>query len=326
MRDACFIKYELRNLNLKHLMDYRQLGKTNLTVSAIGFGSRPIDGVSYGETNDRWSKVAISRAFGAGGTFIDTADRFGNGLSETLVGAITNCRADIIIATKGGYNFYDNPSAPQHNFSAEYLRHAANESRRRLKEDILDIYLLDEPPADVLHNGTVFDVLDTLKTDNIIRFGGVSANSLDAAQAAIDSGRIDVLEITFNLLAQDSARMAVLDAARRANIGVIVKEPLANGALTGKYRGDENFPVGDIRRTMDDFSTRVIAARQFDFLAQPNRTPAQAAIQFAMSHPAVSVVVPGCKTHQQATENFAAANCPPLSADELARIHQLSTE
>ena len=307
-------------------MEYRQLGKTNLTVSAIGFGSRPIDGISYGETNDRWSKVAISRAFGGGGTFIDTADRFGNGLSETLVGAITNCRADIIIATKGGYNFYDDPAAPRHNFSAAYLRHAADESRRRLKEDMLDIYLLDEPPAEVLRDGAVFDVLDALQADGIIRFGGVSAASLEAAQAAIDSGRIAVLEITFNLLARESARLALLDAAQRANIGIIAKEPLANGALTGKYRGDETFPAGDIRRGMPDFSARVAAARRFEFLTQPNRTPAQAAIQYAMSHPAVSAVVPGCKTHRQAEENFAAANCPPFTADEWARIQQIPTE
>lgn len=307
-------------------MEYRQLGKTNLTVSAIGFGSRPIDGTSYGETNDRWSKVAISRAFGGGGTFIDTADRFGNGLSETLVGAITNCRADIIIATKGGYNFYDDPAAPRHDFSAAYLRHAANESRRRLKEDILDIYLLDEPPADVLRDGAVFDALDALQADGIIRFGGVAAASLEAAQAAIDSGRIAVLEITFNLLAREAARLRLLDAAQRANIGVIVKEPLSNGALTGKYHGDETFSPGDIRREMADFSVRAAAARQFAFLVQPNRTPAQAAIQFAMSHPAVSVVVPGCKTHQQATENFATVACPPLSAAEMARIRQIPTE
>ncbi len=305
-------------------MKYNPLGKTGLTVSAIGFGSRPIDGTSYGETNDRWSKVAISRAFGAGGTFIDTADCFGNGLSETLVGAITNCRADIIIATKGGTNFYDDPSAPRKDFSAAYLRHAANESRRRLKEAVLDIYLLDEPPADVLRDGAVFDALDALQADGIIRFGGVAADSLDAAQAAIDSGRIAVLEITFNLLARESARLAVLDAAQQANIGVIVKEPLANGALTGKYHGDEVFPPGDIRREMDDFPARIAAARQFEFLVQPNRTAAQAAIQFAMSHPAVSVVVPGCKTHQQAVENFAAADCPPLTADELARIRRIS--
>ncbi len=301
-------------------MHHRKLGNTNLNVTVIGFGGRAIGGDSYGETEDKWSKVAIARAFGAGGRFIDTADRFGHGRSETLIGSITNCRADVIIATKGGFNFYDAPSAPHQDFSADYLTFAADESRRRLRKPVLDIYLLDEPTADALADGSAFDALDALKAAGKIRLGGVAADSPAAARLAVDSGRIDVLEITFNLLAHEPERLAVLKAAAEKGVGVIVKEPLANGALTGKFTGDETFPADDIRAEMPDFSARVSAARQFASLAQPNRTLAQAAILFALSHPAVAVVVPGCKTQEQTRENFATTGCPPLTPAEFRAI------
>ncbi len=301
-------------------MHHRKLGKTNLNVTVIGFGGRAIGGDSYGETEDRWSKVAIARSFGAGGRFIDTADRFGYGRSETLIGSITNCRADVIIATKGGLNFYDDPSAPHKDFSADYLTFAADESRRRLRKPVLDIYLLDEPGADALADGSAFDTLDALKAAGKIRFGGVAADSPAAARLAVESGRIDVLEITFNLLAHEPERLAVLKAAAETGVGVIVKEPLANGALTGKFSGDETFPTESIRADIPDFAARVTAARQFAFLAQPNRTLAQAAILFALSHPAVSVVVPGCKTQEQTRENFAAASSPPLTPSDFRAI------
>lgn len=293
-------------------MEFRALGKTGLNISALGFGARAIGGDSYGETDDKWSKVAISRSFGAGSRFIDTADRFGHGRSETLIGKITNCRADVIIATKGGTNFYDFPDAPQKDFTEGYLRRAADESRKRLRKSVLDIYLLDEPSVDALADGTAFDALDTLKAAGVIRFGGVAADSLTAARVAVESGRIDVLEITFNLLKQEPKRLAVLDLAAQNGIGVIAKEPLANGVLTGKFTGDETFPAGDIRADSPDFAARVAAVQKFQALIRSNRTLAQSAILFALSHRAVSAVAVGCKTQEQVFENFAAIGVSPL--------------
>ncbi len=306
-------------------MQYRKLGRTGIRVSAIGLGTRAIGGDSYGETEDKWSKVMISRAFGAGATFISTADSFGRGHSETLVGKLTNCRADIIIATTGGINFYADNTAPQKDFSANYLRHALNQSRQRLRKESIPVYLLDAPSVEILQDGAVFDTLTQFQSEGLIQHFGVSVNSPAAGFAALADERVSVLALPFNLLTCDAERIQLLDLAQEKNIGIIVKEPLANGILTGKFQGDETFPATDIRSKFSaaQFKAMVKSARQFEFLTQPKRTLTQAAIQYSLSHPAVSTVVVGCKTKEQAQENFAAIDSRPLSSTETARIKSI---
>lgn len=337
-------------------MEHRILGRTGLMVSAIGFGAWAIGGNaygnSYGPTEDRWSKVAFSRALGLGCTLVDTADVYGHGHSERLIGSITNCRQDIIIVTKGGLNFYNHDVHPSvvpqleaglgrslsdflpdavlsvvhgPNFTESYLRFALENSRQRLREDTIPVYLLYNPPLAEIKSGRVFDILDKFKAEGLIHIYGVSIHEPEEGVAAIEDGRPDVIQVTYNLLNREPARRALLDLAGEKNIGVIVCEPLANGLLTGKFRGDERFPEGDRRGNFppDYFYYRAEAARQLDFLVKPDRSLAQAAILFALSHPAVSTVAVGCKTREQVVENFGALQSPPLTKEELALIDEV---
>lgn len=312
-------------------MQYRILGRTGIRVSAIGLGTRAIDGVSYGKTEDKWSKVMISLAFGAGASFISTADFFGNGHSEILVGKLTNCRSDIAISTGGGRAIYTDTASPNKDFSAEYLRFAINQSRERLRKDALLVYLLDSPPLSVLEKGNVFRILEGFQSETLIHNFGVSINSPDEGFAALTDSRVSVLAMPFNLFSGNAHWLRLLDTAQKANVGIIIKEPLANGILTGKFSGTETFPSTDIRSKFPkhQFAAMAEAARQFKFLIRPDRTLAQAALQYVLSYPAVSTVVVGCKDKAQVTENFAAIDSPPLSPTELADIesvvHKLST-
>ena len=305
-------------------MKYRILGRTGLRVSEIGFGARPIGGDAYGPTEDRWSKVALAKAFGYGCNFIDTADVYGRGHSEELIGRITNCRNDILIATQVGYNFYGGEI--RQDLTPEYIRLACQESRRRLRKDIIDLYQLHHPPLGLIEEGSLFDVMDELKNKGLIRFYGLSVGDPAQGIAAIRSGRPDAIQITYNLLTLDRARWELFELAAERGVGVIVCAPLAGGLLTGKFDGSETFSAGDVRagwsrEYLQEQADRVHALR---FLARPDRTLAQAALRFVLAHPAVSTVVVGCKTPQHTDENFSALAAPPLTDEEMTHIESLS--
>jgi aryl-alcohol dehydrogenase-like predicted oxidoreductase len=325
-------------------------------VSEIGLGTRAWGGSqypnNYGSVDDRHLKITFSRALGAGCRIIDTADVFGRGHSETLIGSITNCRKDIVIVTKGGQNFYNRALDPMsvpaleaqmgraladcspdeglpiihgENFSEAYLRFAIEQSWRRLRKESIPVYLLDNPSITEIRAGHIFDLLDRFKAEGGCQYYGIAVTEPEAGLTAVKAGRPDVIQLTYNLLDCEPARLELLDLAAEKKIGVMVREPLANGLLTGKFQGDEIFPAEDIRAAFarDDFLRRVEAVRQLDFLVKPGRSLTQAAIRFALNHPAVSTVIVGCKTPDQAIENFGASQTEPLSQAELALIHKV---
>lgn len=333
-------------------MKLNVLGKTGLEVSAIGLGTWPFGGDSYGPFSPKMAKVMFSWSLGAGNRVVDMADIFGLGEVERLLGSVTNCRKDIVLVTKGGANFYNRAVPPQvaaelrayagleladfapdaplplphsDNFSAEYLRFAIEQSRQRLATETIPVYLLNNPSLEVLRRGEVFDTLAQFQAEGLIRHFGVSIHEPEEGVAAIESGRVSVVELTFNLLTRDSARYDLLDLAQRHNVGVIVREPLANGLLTGKFEGNEEFGEDDIRGHFPPlyFYERARLAQRFRFLANAERSLTQAALLFAGHHPAVSTVVVGCKSKAQVEENFAAVDAPPLSPSELAEIAEV---
>lgn len=308
-------------------MKYRVLGRTGLRVSEIGFGARAIGGDaygnSYGPTEDRWSKVALAKALGYGCNYIDTADVYGHGHSEELIGRMTNCRDDILIATKVGQNFYDGDLRTD--FSPGYIRLACQESLRRLRKDVIDLYQLHNPPFDLIQDGSIFDVLDELKREGKIRFYGVSVGNPGEGVAAIQSGRPDVVQIAYSMFTLDEERQRLFDLAAQHNIGVIACEPLANGLLTGKFNGSEVFSENDFRAnwSREYIRQRAGIARALKFLVRLDRTLAQAALRFVLAHPAVSTVVVGCKTPQHTDENFGVIAAPPLTGEEMARLRRV---
>ncbi len=322
-------------------MQYRQLGRTGLRVSAIGFGAWAIGGAafgnSYGPTDDHAAADAIRRALELGCTFFDSADVYGHGHSEELLGAaLAGRRAQVVLATKAGANFYQRaldfaqrprlaallprplddypadsvlPIVHSANFSAGYLRFACEQSLRRLRTDYIDLFQLHNPDLALIEQGDIWQALEDLRQAGMIRFYGLSIHDPVEGLAALASGKPDAIQVVYNLLDQAAGEL-LLPAAQRAGVGIIAREPLANGLLGGVHRPGARFGPGDVRAGWPPAlldarlqQAQALAAQ----LARPGQTLAQAAIRFALAHPAVSTVIAGAKTAGQAEENLAAA-------------------
>ncbi len=308
-------------------MKSRVLGRTGLKVAEIGIGAWAIGGNahgnSYGPTDDRESIAALRRAVELGVNFIDTADVYGWGHSEELIGeALTGRRDDVCLATKVGGDFYH--GGVRMNFEPGYVAFALERSLKRLRTDHVDIYQLHNPPAEMMGDPATYEALEALKAEHKIDHYGVSVHEPAEAVLCLEAGAPEVLEIPFSLLRQEWID-ELFDEARRANVGIIAREPLGNGFLSGKIHADARFPPGDIRRQWPPgmVAARATAADRLSFLVRPDRTMAQAALQFVLAFPAVSVTIPGAKTVAQVDENGTASNAPPLSPDEVRKARGL---
>ena len=305
-------------------MERRRLGRTGIEVGEIGFGAWAISGRGYGPTDDRTSMRALHRALDLGVDFIDTADAYGDGHSEELVGRVLRERRDrrVVVATKVGWDFYGGRGLVS-NLRRDYIRFAVRQSLRRLGRDVIDIYQVhDSDPAAMDDNG-VFDTMEELKREGLVRFWGVSAARWEDGLYALEHAEPDVLQVAYNIFDQEPSRRLLPLAAERG-VAVIAREPLACGLLTGKYGPSSTFGPRDHRGA---WSSAVLAEAQrrlkmLDFLRTPQRTLVQAAIRFALAHPAVGVVIPGAKTPQQVEENVGAARVR-LEADEVAKLKEL---
>jgi aryl-alcohol dehydrogenase-like predicted oxidoreductase len=314
-------------LHRRNSVRYRRLGRTELQVSEVGFGAWAIGGNkhghSYGPTENAASLKAIARALELGCTFFDTADIYGHGLSEKLLGqALHQRRHECVIATKVGNDFYHGPF--RKNFDPDYIRFAVDKSLERLRTDYIDLYQLHNPPLMMLQRGEHYSVLEELKQAGKIRYYGVSVHDAYEGTMAIQTGKPDVIQVGYNLL-RPEAREDLLPLAQERDIGLIVREPLASGMLTGKYTVDSTFPEGDMRASWprEYFLMQVQLAEKLRFLtAEGQRTLAQAALRFVLDEPAVSVVIPGIKTVAQAEEDFAACNVPALTDAERNAVQE----
>jgi aryl-alcohol dehydrogenase-like predicted oxidoreductase len=305
----------------------RALGRTGLRVSEIGFGAWAVGGNahgnSYGPTDDRESVASIRRAIDLGVNFIDTADVYGWGHSEEIVGeALEGARDGVHLATKVGGDFYH--GGVRMNFDPGYMAFALERSLNRLRTDRIDLYQLHNPPAERMADPGTYDVLDTLKDEGKILHYGVSVHEPVEALLCLQAGKPSVLQIPFSLFRQEWID-EVLPEARKANVGIIAREPLGNGFLAGRIRPDARFPPGDIRHHWPPtiIAARSQAAANLAFLAREGRTMAQAALRFVLAFPEVSVAIPGGKTVDQVEENCSAADAPELSPADLRRARDL---
>ena len=310
-------------------MNYRTLGRTELKVSEIGFGAWAIGGNehgnSYGTTEDDVSIRAIQRAVEMGCTFFDTADVYGHGHSEEVLGAALEGHRDaVVIATKVGGDFYE--GATRMNFTPEYMQFACDRSLERLGTDVIDLYQLHNPTGEMIAEGSVFDVFGDLQAAGKIRFGGVSIFDPAEGVAAITTGKVDAIQVVFNLFSTEPVA-ELFPLALEQGVGIITREPLANGFLTGKYKPGATFEPGDIRR---NWPPQTIAARSTyadklrAALERPGeRTLVQAALCFALAHPAVSTAIPGAKTPEQVAENCGASEAPSFDEADLARVKDI---
>jgi aryl-alcohol dehydrogenase-like predicted oxidoreductase len=311
-------------------MKYRQLGQTGLEISEIGFGTWGLGGavngaVAYGPTDDQESKLALKRAYELGITFYDTADIYGYGHSERLLGeALKEVRQKIIIATKVG--FVD-PTGAQ-DFSAKHIRQSIETSLKRLQTDYVDLYQLHNPPMEALNRDeTILATLRSLQKEGKIRAFGISLRSPDDGLAAVSNFGLKAVQVNFNLVDQRAMENGLFDLCQREGVGVIVRTPLCFGFLTGAYSVESQFAESDHRHKWSARQVeRWAGAYQLfaaAFVNRHNQTHAQIALRFCLSYPTVSTVIPGMLTTAHVEEDVSASQLGPFSEAERLKMEQI---
>ncbi len=308
-------------------MKYRDFGNSGIKVSEIGFGCWPIGGNghgnSYGPTSDKSSIDAINKAIDLGLNFFDTADVYGKGHSEELLGkALRGKRDRVVLATKVGADFYQGTGFQT--FTPDYIKFALEKSLTRLNTDYIDIYQLHNPPMKLISKEETYSTLRDLKKEGKIRAFGVSVFTPIEGITAINVGHIDCVQITYNIFSCRSEEQ-LLPRAYEVGCAVIAREPLANGFLTGKYDTAPKFAAGDFRKNwpIEYIQARSDAARKLAFLDKNgNQSLTQAALKYPLLDQAISTVIVGMKDPEMVEENLAAADSA-LTADEIKQIRAL---
>ena len=306
-------------------MEYRTLGQTGLMVSAVGCGTWEIGGREWGAISDAAALHVLQHAAERGVTFFDTADQYGGGRSETLLGQAFGSRPDIVIATKGGAPIDSDGwlgsrgTKPVFNASKEYLPQAVEGSLRRLRRDAIDVWQLHTIPLPE-HWDEAFETLERLREQGKICHFGVSVNVPNGLRVLNETGA-ETIMVPYNLLEPQPAR-ALLPLAQERGVGVIVRTPLASGFLAGRFTAETTFPFGDHRSVWPRERIARDAARagELKFLARRGRTLAQAAIRFPLTNAAVSAVVVGVMAQSEVDAAVDALSAPPLTPEELDRL------
>jgi aryl-alcohol dehydrogenase-like predicted oxidoreductase len=307
-------------------VNYRTLGRTGLRVSEIGLGTMVHAG-HFGPMDDADSIRAIETALDLGVNFIDTAEAYGGGYSEALLGkALKGKRDRVILATKGG-NIMVGPNRGKTDFSLAFIARIMDESLQRLQTDQVDLYQLHNPKLDTIQSTDIWELLERRKREGKIRFYGISINTMEEGVASVKCGRPDTIQIEYSLLFQDPAK-EVFPLAQQANVGIIARVPLRGGLLTGKFTAADQarFQTDDVRLRRfpgDAFARELARVEQLRFLVHGAVTSMpQAALAFCLAHPAVSTVIPGARDARQMRENASASGLRIPEAD-LERVADL---
>jgi aryl-alcohol dehydrogenase-like predicted oxidoreductase len=290
------------------------------SVGVIGLGAWQL-GADWGTVTEADAHATLQAAADAGVTFFDTADVYGDGRSEQIIGSFRKDRPGITVATKMGRRVPQEPSA----YTLDNFRAWTDRSRANLGVETLDLVQLHCPPTPVFSTDAVYDALDTLVQEKRIAAYGVSVEKVDEALAAIARPGTASVQIILNAFRLKPLER-VLPAAVAAGVGIIARVPLASGLLSGRYdesttfaaddhrnynRHGEAFDVGETFSGVD-FETGLEAVRRLRPLVPPGATMAQFALRWILDQNGVTVVIPGARHAQQARDNAAAADLPPL--------------
>lgn len=304
-------------------MKFNRMERADLTVSAIGLGTWQL-GADWGDVDESEARAVLDAAAASGVTFFDTADVYGDGRSESIIGGYLadNPDHDIFVATKMGRRV-DQVAA---NYSMENFRAWTDRSRRNLRMDTLGLVQLHCPPTEVYSMDRVFDDLDSLVDEGAIARYGVSVETTSEALTAIARPGVSSVQIILNAFRLKPLD-EVLRAARAAGVGVIARVPLASGLLSGRYtaatkfaendhrtfnRHGEAFDVGETFSGVD-FERGVEAAQEFASVAAAHDvSPATAALAWVSQLDGVSSVIPGARNVEQAVANASAGSVAPL--------------
>ncbi|MDT0301430.1 aldo/keto reductase [Streptomonospora wellingtoniae] len=315
-------------------MEERKLGKTGGNVSAVGFGAWQI-GAAWGDVSEQDALSALRTSVESGVSFIDTADVYGGGRSERLVGQVLKEYPHLTAATKMGRRV---PQEPE-NYNPDNLRAWNDDSRANLGVDSIDLVQLHCPPDEVYASDAVFDDLDRMVSEGRIRAYGVSVETCAQALAAIGRPGVASVQIILNAFRHKPLE-EVLPAAREAGVSIIARVPLASGLLSGRYTAQTSFGDDDHRnfnRSGDafdvgetfsgvDFATGLAAVERIREAVPEGMTMAQFALRWILDQPGVSTVIPGARNAEQARGNAAAASLDPLPPEVHSTVRDVYDE
>jgi aryl-alcohol dehydrogenase-like predicted oxidoreductase len=314
-------------------MEQRILGKTGRPVSVIGLGTWQL-GADWGDVDESTALDILTASVGDGVTLFDTADVYGDGRSEQLIGRFLKEQPDsgVFVATKMGRRVEQVPE----NYVLPNFREWNDRSRRNLGVDRLDLVQLHTPPSAVYSSPEVYDALDTLVDEGRIANYGVSVERVDEALEALRHPGVASIQIILNAFRLKPLEQ-VLPRAAEAGVGILARVPLASGLLSGRYTRETTFAADDHRsynrhgEAFDvgetfagvDFETGVAAAHEFAALPPDGVTPAQFALRWIVDQPGVTAVIPGARSVEQARANAAAEAVAPLDEAALAAVTDL---
>ncbi|MES0101111.1 aldo/keto reductase [Mesorhizobium sp. M0019] len=315
-------------------MQSRKFGRTGRDLSEIGFGSWAI-GAAWGEVNDNDAVAALHAALDAGITFIDTADVYGDGRSEKLIARVMKERGGErpFIATKAGKRL---PSQSVEGFTQENLTSWIERSLRYLETDALDLVQLHCPLTDLYYHPEAFERLDRLVEQGKIRNYGVSVERVEEALKAMQYPGVISVQIIFNAFRQRPAEL-FFDLAKKNDVAIIARVPLASGLLSGKFKADTKFETTDHRlfnRNGEAFDVGetfsgvpyevgLAAVERIRPLVSGDTTMAKFALRWILMFDAVTVVIPGARNPAQARSNAEAADLAPLSSELMGKIRDI---
>ena len=310
------------------MMRQRKFGRTGLTVSEIGMGTWELGGREWGDIGEKEAVDLLRYAFEKGVTFYDTADQYGGGRAERLLGeAFSALGSRVVIATKLGYELDSDGwmsqggTVPAFNASRDYIRQAVEGSLTRLKKDAIDIYQFHAPPPAEMWD-EAFGAMDELKTEGKIRFYGLCLGNEVQALKAIAETNISSLMLTYNILNQGMAT-PVMETAAEKGIAVVARQPLSSGLLSGQLNADTVFAENDYRKTWprEKFITDLESVEEIkSIVADKARSLPQAALKFILAHPAVCSVIPGMMTPAQVDDGVSTSGSSPLPAAILEKL------
>jgi aryl-alcohol dehydrogenase-like predicted oxidoreductase len=322
-------------------MQYRKFGNTDLLVSEIGFGAWPIGGnavvgntpIGWGKADDATSVQAIHRAMDRGINFFDTADFYGLGHSEILIGKQIGANKEMIVATKVGHRNIE--ETIRLDYSKEYILSACDASLKRLKRDYIDYYQLHSARLEHFEKEKCVEAMELLKQQGKIRYWGLSLNTFyPAAEADFMMNKKigDGFQLVYNIINQRAKKL--LKEAGEHQYGIIARMPLQFGLLTGKFSGDSRFTADDHRsfrfsKEILSGSLDILEKKIWPLCEKYNVSRTSLALSFILSYDAVSTVIPGIRTPRHVDDNTTglikldavdAALIENVYADQLAEI------
>lgn len=316
-------------------MNYRKFGNTELSVSEIGFGAWGIGGpamvgdtaIGWGNVNDETSIQALKKSFELGINFYDTADFYGFGHSEELIGKVFGNRKDVIIATKVGHRVENKEIVLD--YTKQHILKSCSLSLKRLNRDTIDYYQLHSAKLEHLQNGECIEAMQQLKSEGKIRYWGISLNTFNPypeAEFLINKNLADGFQLVLNIINQRAIKL--IDEAEKKGYGVIARIPLQFGLLTGKFNKNTMFGKNDHRyfRLPPEFLAELIDNLEsvWALTDKYGISKTSLALSFILNHSGVSTVIPGIKTPEQAEMNT--QQLIKINAQDMNFLHNLFEE